>query len=73
MEKIFEPAGELKNEENLKSDDEVELLFPTRSKQRRQELPRWKKTSDFAKDFQQVEPNFRKNLSDLEENSPYQV
>ena len=73
MEKIYEPAGELEIEENLESDDEVEPHLPICSKQRRLELPRWKRTFGFANDFQQVEPNFKENLSDLEENSPYQV
>ena len=73
MEKIYEPAGELEIEENLASDDEIEPLLPPRSKRRRQKLPKWKRTSCFAKNFQQVEPNFRKNLSDLEGYSPYQV
>ena len=73
MEETYKPARELEIEENLASDDEVELLLPTRSKQRRQELPKWKRTSGFAKDFQQVEPNFRENLSDLEGYSRYQV
>ena len=73
MEETYKPARELEIEENLASDDEVELLLPTRSKRRRQELPKWKRTSGFAKDFQQVEPNFRENLSDLEGYSRYQV
>ena len=73
LEEIYEPARELEIEENLESDHEVEPLLPTRSKRKRQELPRWKKTSGFAKDFQQVEPNFRENLSYLEKYSPYQV
>ena len=73
MEEIYEPAGELEIEENLANDDEVEPLLSTRSKRRRQELPRWKRTSGFAKDFQQVEPNFKEDLSDLEGYSPYQV
>ena len=73
MEEIDEPAGELEIEENLASDDEVEPLLSPCSKRRRRELPKCKKTSGFAKDFQQVEPNFRENLSDLEEYSPYQV
>ena len=73
MEAIYEPAGELEIEENLESDDEVEPLLPTRSKRRRKKLPRWKRTSGFAKDFQQLEPNFRNNWSDLEGYLPYQV
>ena len=73
MEEIYEPAGELEIEKNLESDDEVEPHLPICSKQRRQELPEWKRTSSFAKDFQQVEPNFKENLSDLEEYSPNQV
>ena len=71
MEKIYESTGELEIEENLESDEEVELVLPICSKRRQQELPRWKKTSGFAKDFQQVEPNFRENWSDLEGYSPY--
>ena len=73
IKKIYEPAGELEIEENLANDDEVEPLLPICSKRRRQELPRWKRTSGFAKDFQQVEPNFKENLSDLEGYSSYQV
>ena len=73
MEKIYEPAGELEIEENLESDDEVEPHLPICSKRRQQELTEWKRTSSFAKDFQQVEPNFRENLLDLEEYSPNQV
>ena len=34
MEEIYEPAGELEIEENLESEDEVDPLLPTRSKQR---------------------------------------
>ena len=73
MEEIYEPAGELEIQENLESDDEVEPLLLTRSKQRRQELHRWKRTSGFSKDFQQLELNFRENLLDLEGYSPYQM
>ena len=36
IEEIYEPAGELEIEEDLKSDDKVELPFPTRTKRRRQ-------------------------------------
>ena len=64
MEEIYEPAGELEIEENLESDDEVEPLLPICGKRRQHELPRWKRTFGFAKDFQQVESNFRENLSD---------
>ena len=73
MKEIYKPAGELEIEENLASDDDVEPLLPPRSKRRRQELPKWKRTFGFAKDFQQVEPNFKKNLSDLEGYSPCQM
>ena len=48
---MYEPAGELEIEENLESDDEVEPLLPICIKRRRQKLPRWKRTSGFAKDF----------------------
>ena len=71
MEKIHELAGELEFEENLESDDGVEPVLPICSKRRRQELPRWKRTSGSAKAFQQVEPNFRENWSDLEGYSSY--
>ena len=73
MEEIYELAGELEIEENLVSDDDVESLFPLRTKRIRQELPKWKRTSGFAKDFQQIEPKFRNNWSDLDGYSPYQV
>ena len=73
MEEIFKPVGELEIEEDLETDNEVELTLPTLTKRRRQELPRWKRVSGFGKAFQWEEPSFRESLSDLEENSPYQV
>ena len=42
MKEIYEPAGELEIEEDLKSDDEAELSLLTHIKRRRQELPKWK-------------------------------
>ena len=73
MEEIYEPSGELETEKDLESDDKVELPLPTPIKRRRQELPRCKRVSGFEKGFQQEEPNFRENLSGLEENSPDQM
>ena len=51
MEKIFKPVGELEIEENLETDNEVELTLPTHTKRRRQELPRWNKSLWFRKSF----------------------
>ena len=40
IEETYEPSGELEIEEDLESDDEAKLPLPTRTKRRRQELPR---------------------------------
>ena len=52
LEEIYEPAGELEIEKDLESDYKVELLLPTHTKRRQQELPRWKRVSGFGKAFQ---------------------
>ena len=51
IKKIYKPAGELEIEEDLESDHEVELPLPARTTRRRQELPRWKRISEFGKAF----------------------
>ena len=43
IEEIYQPSGEIVIEGDLESDDEAELLLPTRTKRRQKELPKWKK------------------------------
>ena len=61
MEEIYEPAGELEIEEDLESDDEAEMPFPTSTKRRQLELPKWKKVSSL-KELLKVLKELRKNL-----------
>ena len=69
----YQPAEELEIEKILTVTTKLNCLCQTRTRRRRQELPRWKKSLVSKELFKREKPNFTENLSDLEGNSCHQM
>ena len=72
-EEMFEPAGEIKIEEEIDSDDNLEVPLSPLKKKSRKYVQKWKKSVSLDKRFPPSRSNRTENILVLDGFTPYQT
>ena len=68
---MFEPAGEIKTEEKIDSDDDLEVPLSPPKKKSQKYVPKWKTSVGLDKRFSPSRSNRTENILLLDGSTPY--